>query len=167
MRQLAPPHSHHVQAASGWLGLGACADARKELALIPLHLQDHPDVLEVRWEIFARENNWKDAVQVAEQLVACAPDRPSGWLHQAYAVRRVPGGGLAMARDVLLTAEKLFPKEPTIPYNLACYACQLEQIDDAVRWLERAVAVGGKAPIKQLALADDDLKPLWPDIARL
>ena len=167
MRKLVPPDTHHLEAASGWLGLGLCADARTELKLISPRQQNHPDVLEVRWEIFARENNWCDAVQVAGQLVACAPERASGWLHQAYAVRRAPGGGLPQAREVLHTAAHLFPKEPTVFYNLACYACQLEQIGEAREWLQQAVAIGGEEQIKRMALADDDLKPLWPEIQQL
>ena len=167
VRKLVPPDSHHLEAATGWLGLGLCADARAELKAISPRQQNHPDVLEVRWEIFARENNWSDAAQVAGQLVACAPERASGWLYQAYAVRRAPDGGLPQAREVLQTAAKMFPEEPTVFYNLACYACQLEQIDEAVQWLERAVAIGGKEQIKRMALADDDLKPLWPEIRNL
>lgn len=166
MQKLAPPDSHHLEAASGWLGLGLMADARAELQRIAPEQQEHPDVLEVRWELLARENNWQDAVRVAEQLVASAPERASGWLHQAYAVRRATDGGLAMAQDVLRTGAKLFSDEPTILYNLACYACQLERTDEARKWLEEAIAIGGKEQIKSLALADDDLKPLWPEIEK-
>lgn len=167
MQPLVPPDTHHLEAAGGWLGLGLPNDARAELGRISPANQSHPDVLEVRWEIFARENNWTDALQTAGQLVACAPDRASGWLHQAYALRRAPGGGLPQAKVALLPAAGKFPAEPVIVYNLACYACQLSQLDEAREWLGQAVRTGGKDAIKKMALADDDLKPLWPEIQKL
>ncbi|HZO84674.1 MAG TPA: hypothetical protein VFC26_05645, partial [Verrucomicrobiae bacterium] len=52
---------------------------------------------------------------------------------------------------------------PTIPYNLACYACQLGRINDSRQWLKRALSVGGKK-IRSLALEDPDLQPLWDEI---
>jgi hypothetical protein len=64
----------------------------------------------------------------------------------------------------LLPAAKKFPDESVIPYNLSCYACQLNQLDIARHWLERAVIAGKKEYIKKMALADDDLKPLWAEI---
>ena len=58
-------------------------------------------------------------------------------------------------------------QELIIPFNLSCYACQLQQLDAARDWLKRAVAVGGKEKIKQMALKDSDLEPLWDEIRQL
>jgi hypothetical protein len=96
-----------------------------------------------------------------------APKRASGWLHQAYAMRRVPAGGVAKAWDALLPASERFPKEPIIPYNLSCYACQMQQLDTALFWLQRAAVIGGKERIKGMALQDQDLQPLWAEIRAL
>lgn len=164
MQKLGAPDHHHLDAAIGWLGLGLPGDALAELQAIAPGLQNHPDVLEVRWELFAREQNWTEALAFAEQLVALAPQRASGWLHRAYALRRAPGGDVAQAQEVLLPAAEMFPGEPTIFYNLACYACQLEKSAEARTWLERAIAVAGKDPIQAMALADDDLLPLRAEI---
>ena len=166
MQKLGAPDHHHLNAALGWLGLGLPGDALAELQAIAPELQNHPDVLEARWELFAREQNWTEALRFAEQLVALAPKRASGWLHRAYAVRRVPGGDVAQAQEALLPAAEMFPGEPTIFYNLACYACQLGNPDAARGWLERAIAVAGKAPIKAMALADDDLLALRSEIEK-
>ncbi len=54
---------------------------------------------------------------------------PAGWLHRAYALRRVANGGLPQAWDALLPAAEKFPGEPVIAYNLSCYACQMQQLD--------------------------------------
>lgn len=167
MKPLAPPDSHHLDAAIGWLGLGCAGDARTELAKISAANQQHADVLEVRWTICAHEKQWRNALEIAAQELKFAPNESSGWLHRAYALRRVNGGGLAQAWDALLPAAEKFPAEPVIAYNLSCYACQLQQFDVARYWLNRAAAAGKKDAIKKMALDDDDLQPLWEEIKDL
>jgi len=167
MHKLEPPDAHYFSAAIGWLELGNLAEARAELAQISSGQQEHPDVLEVRWSISAEEKRWEEGLQIAQALLRRAPERSSGWLHQAYALRRVPDGSVQKAWEALLPASDKFPKEPTIPFNLSCYACQLRQLDAARDWLKRAVAVGGKANIKRMALQDSDLEPLWEEIRQL
>ncbi len=167
MRALQPPDTHCLSAAVGWLELGNLAEAKAELAQVQGPHQSHPDVLEVRWLIAAEEHQWQEGLQVAESLIKAAPERPSSWLHQAYAVRRIPGGTVQKAWDALLPAYEKFPKEPVIPYNLSCYACQMEQLDVARLWLKRAAEVGSKERIKRMALEDPDLKPLWQEIRDL
>ena len=66
-----------------------------------------------------------------------------------------------------MPAAEKFPTEPVIAYNLSCYACQMQQLDAARVWLKRAIKIGGKEELKQMALADEDLKPLWPEIEEL
>jgi predicted Zn-dependent protease len=167
MKKLEPPDTHCFLAAVGWTELGNLAEARAELAQVSAAQQEHPDVLELRWSISAAEKRWEEALQVAEALVRRAPKRSSGWLHQAYALRRVPNGSIQKAWEALLPAFDKFPKEPTVPFNLSCYACQLRQLDVALDWLNRAVAIGGKEKIKQMALEDADLEPLWAEIRQL
>jgi hypothetical protein len=43
----------------------------------------------------------------------------------------------------------------------------MQQLDEARIWLKRAVQVGGKERIKQQALSDPDLQPLWEEIRQL
>ena len=164
MKALEPPDTHFVSAAIGWLELGSPAEARNELAQIQPAEQNHPNVLEVRWLVCAQEKKWDEGLGVARALVAKAPKRSSGWLHQAYALRRVLDGGVKQAWEVLLPAFEKFPREPTIPYNLACYACQMQQLEEARTWLKRALAISSKERIKTMALADSDLEPLWGEI---
>ena len=142
MKPLEPPDSHHLDAAIGWLGLGCAEDARTELAKISPPQQKHPAVLETCWTICAHEKQWRDALEIACSELAVAPDESSGWLHRAYALRRVSDGSLAQAWDALLPAAEMFPSEPIIAYNLSCYACQLQQLDIARHWLQCAVAAG-------------------------
>ena len=74
---------------------------------------------------------------------------------------------MARAAKALLPAFDKFANEPTIPFNLACYACQMRQLDTARDWLKRAMAIGGEEEIKQMALNDADLEPLWGEIRQL
>ena len=167
MPPLEPPDIHFLSAALGWLGLKNLVEAKAELASISPARQNHPDVLEARWLICADQGQWQEGLQIARTLLHTAPERASGWLHQAYALRRVPEGGLKQAWDALLPAFERFPEEPIICYNLSCYACQMEQLDTARVWLKRALVIGGKQTIKQMALADPDLEKLWGEIQAL
>jgi hypothetical protein len=60
-----------------------------------------------------------------------------------------------------------FPDFSTIPYNLACYTCQLGEFDQARIWLARAIRIRNKDEIQRAALVDPDLKPMWEEIQKL
>ena len=167
MNKLEPPDTHYFLAAIGWLELGNFAEAKAELAQVSAARQEHPDVLELRWSLAAEQKRWEEALEVARALLRRAPKRSSGWLHQAYALRRVPDGGVQKAWEALLPAFDKFPKEATIPFNLSCYACQLGQLEAARDWLARALAIGGKEKVMAMALNDSDMKPLWDEIRQL
>ncbi len=169
-RQLEPPDIHYLSASIGWLELGCPEEAELELGQISAAEQCHPDVLEVRWVIFAQTKRWPAALEVARALVRRAPNRSSGWLHHAYTLRRASDDGfhgLQQAWEALLPAYDKFPREPTIPYNLSCYACQMHHLDEARQWLRRAIRLGDRDKIKRMALEDPDLKPLWEEIPKL
>jgi len=167
MKRLEPPDSHYLDAAIGWLELGLVEEAKREMKQISREQGEHPDVLEVCWRIDAGEQHWDAALEVARKLVARAPNRADGWLHHAYALRRASEGGLEKAWEALAPAAEKFLQEPIIPYNLACYACQMRQLDKAWAWLKRALQIGGKETLKQMALSDADLEPLWDEIRQL
>ena len=166
--KLEPPDTHHLRAAIGWLELGNHVEAGEEIARIVPELLEHPDVLEVRWDVCARGKSWDAALVITERLLVVAPARISGWVHRAYALRRVSGGGLTLAWAALRPAFEKFPKEPLIPYNLACYAAQFGRPDEAWDWLHKAMeSAGDVKAIKEQALADSDLKELWERIRDL
>src|SRR5580692_882833 len=164
MPRLEPPDFHYWNAATGWLQLGCRPEAEAELALISAPNQKHPDVLELRWAMLAEEKQWEAALDVARKLMLRDPDRASGWLHRAYALRRVPEGGLEKAWDALLAAAEKFPDHPLVCYNLSCYACQMHRLPDARQWFKKALKIGKRDNVKELALADSDLQPLWEEI---
>ena len=166
--EIHPPDSFHLRSAVGWLELGNPTEASEEIARISPQALNHPDVLEVRWQVCAATQSWDAALPVGEALVEIVPKRASSWIHRAYALRRAQNGGLEKAWEALLPAVKLFPKNHMIPYNLACYAAQFGRLDEAWDWLQKAIkAARDQAAIKQMALADHDLEPLWERIRQL
>lgn len=161
MSTLEHPDTHHLSAVLGWLGLGNPGEAYADLQRIRPWARRHPDVLEAAWLVYSRLGNWDLALATAEDLVRAAPDRPTGWIHRAYSIRRVEGGGLDRAWKALHPALEAFPKEPVIPYNLACYAAQMDRLEEAWEWLHRAMeSAGDVQSIKLMALDDPDLVSL-------
>ena len=167
MQKLEPPDTHYLNAAIGWMEMGLPAESAAELDLISPARQRHPDVLEARCSLHIHEDRWDAVLDAARKLVSTAPARVSGWLNQASALRRVPSGGAAKALAALMPAADKFPKDPTVAYNLSCYACLTHQYDEARFWFRRALKVGNKEQVKRAALADPDLEPLWPEIRKL
>ena len=52
MNNLPLPDRRHLDAAEGWLGLGDHLAANEELVQITPELRAHPDVLQVRLQIY-------------------------------------------------------------------------------------------------------------------
>lgn len=164
MQPLETADIHRLRAAEGWLELGNAEEAAAELEAIRAEDQQHPAVLEMRWEIFAKELKWDAAKEVARAIVAEMPDRAGGWLHLSYATRRATGGSVQAAWDVLFPVARKFREVPLISYNLACYACQLGQLEPAREWLRKSFVAGDGARFKLMAIQDSDLKALWDEI---
>jgi tetratricopeptide (TPR) repeat protein len=164
------PDLHHVRAASGWLELGTPGEARRELARVNPALLHHPEILQVRWAIAAADWAWGEAEALARRLVQEAPDCPDGYLHLAYALRRLEGHGISEAEQVLAAAAGRFPEQPLIPYNLACYAAQQGRLEEAWELLHRAMeaeghlhdGAGGRGPGGPLAQAPRHLTKPFP-----
>ena len=164
---LEPPDSHHLRAAIGWLELGNQVEANEELAKIAPDLLSHPAVLAVRYEVCLKSKQWDLAAQVAATLVKVTPQRPAAWISLAYATRRKSDGGIGLARGILTEAQQKFPGHGLIAYNLACYECQLGDLEKARGWLEKAFAGADARELKTMALTDPDLEPLWKAIGEM
>ena len=161
MKALQAPDLLYLEAAKGWFILGDIAEARHELDQIASKFMHHPDVLEVEFALAAKKRLWTNCMDIAAALLERAPDRPTAWINCAITLHQLKQ--TQEAWDALYTVRNRFPKVSTIPYNLACYACQLGRINDSRQWLKRALSVGGKK-IRSLALEDPDLQPLWDEI---
>ncbi len=112
---LQPPDTIHLQAAHGWLELGNHIEANEELEKITARLRVHPDVLELRWRIFAAAKNWEAALDIASALIQIDPENPAGWEDRSYSLDEL--GRPAEARDNLLRVVDRFPKNAIVRYN--------------------------------------------------
>ncbi len=162
MPKLQPPDTHHLSAAEGWLELGNFKEAVSELNLVSTAEQGRVEVLGLRWSISAQLKLWEECVGIATRIIELAPKNIFGWIHRSYALHELKR--TIEARDLLQPALKRFPRNETIPYNLACYECQLGDVDAARDWLRRAMKLMKPESLKAQALEDPDLKPLWKEI---
>ena len=139
--------------------LGDLSSALAELDLISELYHDHYDVLQVRWHILNRMEDWEDCLRISRQMIETNPELPQGWINHAnglFYLRR-----FQEAYDTLSPVAKRFPHDEAIPYNLACYKCQSGELAEARQWLERALKVGDSKRVKKMAATDPDLMPLW------
>ena len=165
MKKLPLSDQRHLDAAEGWLGLGDHLAANEELVQISSQLRAHPFVLEVRYKIYSAAKKWDEAVEIARTMAKLLPDNPWGPFHLAYALHELKK--TQEAYDTLKPVVDEFPKDWLMHYNLACYACQLGNLKEAMGWLERTIDLVGKKDIRDMALDDADLKPVWKKIREI
>lgn len=178
MKPIEPPDSHHLSSALGWLELGNHIEADGELAQIAPELRMHPNVLEIRWGIQYLAQKWEACFDTGVALVNAAPERSPSWRHRAASAHYMKR--TREAYDLLLPALDKFPDDWSIHYDMACYACVLDNHKEARERLEKAFELGEKVSfqrvkkgslaesqrIKEMALEDPELEPLWAEIAK-
>ena len=142
--------------AQGYLGLGMVAEAAAELDHIPAPARDAVEVLALRMAVLQEQQDWPALRAVAGDFVRHTPGEPAAWVTWAYATRRADS--LDGAEKILLEAERLHAGEPTIQFNLGCYACQRGDLVEARRRVDRAIALD--QTFAELAATDSDLAPL-------
>lgn len=150
----------HLTAAEGYVELGMFLDANGELEEIDPEVRHVPEVLAVRVKIYRALGKWELMRTVAKKLTDYDPENPRWPLAWAFATRRVDS--LDAARRILVEAWKVHEKEALFPFNIACYLCQLGQVEIAKGVLE--VAFRLDPMIRLRALDDEDLKPLWDSL---
>jgi predicted Zn-dependent protease len=162
IQPLEAPDALHLQAAEGWIGLGNYADANDELEQIAAANRAHPDVLQLRWRIYADARKWDACLDIATALTTMTPERRFGWIHRAHALDKL--GRTLEAKDLLTSVVNDFEVNSTMPYHLAQYCARLGQIDQAKQWLGKALlaADGFEAVnrLRKMALEDRNLEPL-------
>jgi tetratricopeptide (TPR) repeat protein len=166
MKSLEQADKVHLNAAEGWFGLGDLVSASDELEKITPAFRAHPAVLLMRCKIYQAAKKWGYLIEISQTLIEQLPKLAEAWIHRSYALHEL--NRTREAFDLLLPAAKKFPKLPVIPYNLACYACQLGKLEDAMKQIEQAIDLADKNnDIRLDALEDPDLEPLWLQIGDL
>jgi tetratricopeptide (TPR) repeat protein len=162
---LRPPDSHHLSAAVGWLELGNHLEANEELEKVTPQLRVHPDVLKVRWSIYAKAEKWTACIDIASSIKRLSPNDSFGWIHDSFALHELKR--TQEAYDNLIPVVDNFPNEWLMHYNLACYAAQLGNVEEAANWLTKAMGMGDEGRIKRMAIDDPDLEPIWAGISEI
>jgi predicted Zn-dependent protease len=126
----------HLTAAQGWLELGNHEEAFEELEQIDATLRGHPDVLEVRWGIYASIEKWEYCLEIGSAMVRLDPARFTGWINRSFALHCLKR--TKEAYEQLKEGLRRHDEEELIWYNLACYACVLGKKFEARRRLAKA-----------------------------
>jgi lipopolysaccharide biosynthesis regulator YciM len=147
-------------AASGFAELSLFQEAVEELEELPDSAKDLPPVLVVWLEVYQRWQKWSEAESVATRLSEMEPEEPSWLIALAYATRR--SRGLVYAHEILLRAGEKHPNCGTIQFNLACYAAQIGQLEEARRRLYRAIQLD--KGFATMAKNDPDLEAIRDEI---
>lgn len=142
--------------ARGYLELGMVAEAAAELAHLSGADAEVPAALALRIAVLHEQEDWPAVRDLARALVRHDDTEAAVWVTLAYATRRADS--LIAAEIILLQAEKHFPEEATIQFNLGCYACQRGDLKEARRRVARAIGLDGK--FSAVAATDPDLAPL-------
>jgi tetratricopeptide (TPR) repeat protein len=157
---LEPPDQQFLTAACGYVQLQMFHEANEELDKIDAFLRAAPEILALRIEIYRGLAKWELMAQLAKRLIEFQPDNPEWPVSLAYATRRAIS--IEAAKEILLNAERKFPKELVIKYNLGCYDCQLGNLKSAKNYLKQAFKIDPNWRVA--ALDDKDLEPLWANI---
>jgi len=155
------PH-RHLSHAQGYLALGMVEEAAAELDRIPAPDNDTLEILAVRLAVLQEQKDWPVLRQIAAAFVRRSPSDAGAWVTWAYATRRAES--IEAAEKILLEAELLHAREPTIQFNLGCYACQRGDLGAARIRVDRAIALDRK--FAAAAISDPDLAPLRAEANR-
>jgi len=149
-----------ITAAEGYLELGMPLEANEELEQIEAEQRGHTDVLALRVQIYSALKKWELMQTVAKQLALIDPDNGQWMVWWAYATRRADS--IEAARRILSNAAERSPEVAIFQYNLACYECQLGDVDEAKRRLKRAFELEPGYRLK--ALDEADLEAVWSSL---
>jgi len=158
---MSPESIHRFQAANGYCELAMWQDAWDELDALALEDRAELPVAVLRVEILKAMKRWESAAILAEALIEKGVNIGGLYLSAAYAIRRARS--LPEAKAMLLKGEPFLQGEALWWYNLACYDCQLGDLDAAKARLARAFEIDREYRLR--ALEDEDLKPLWDAFA--
>ncbi len=147
-----------LHSAEGWFALGNLDEANLELDKISLQHRSHPDVLFLRWQIYAREQNWSECLLLALSWTEQSQKDPRGWI--ALAETFYHKNQLIEAYELAAAKARQFPRSWKLLYNAARYACLIGKRAEAEQYFQLAMAVGDARALRLKALQDPDLQRL-------
>ena len=142
----------HIEAAQGYLMLDMPDHALRELR--QAKEPDPRDPLAfifyyLKAEAYREKKEYEEALKAFEQAEAIQPNELNVGLGKAWCYKRI--GQLQAAIATMEHLCKLYPTEPIVLYNLACYFALAGLREEALSWLGRALRL------------DSSLRKLIPD----
>lgn len=162
-----PPHKLspqiHLNRAKGYFQLEMFDDVEVELRAVEDILPWSKEKREILTFLYQERKEWELMQHQARSLRIEFIDEEDWWVSEAYATRRAKG--IIEARDILLEGLAIHQESSIIRYNLACYACQLGDLDETLDFLKEAVERDEK--YKLIALDDEDLEKVRKTLIQL
>jgi hypothetical protein len=145
------PDSFHLSAAEGWLELGDHVSANAELENITSELRGHPEVLDIRWKIYAKAGRWDACLDIGTAILKLVPDSEVGWVRIAQAHHGLKDYQSAFAS--LAPAVEKFPQSSIVKYDLAsrCAGARRPELEPSPRRasLWRSRIAGNRFPRRE------------------
>jgi tetratricopeptide (TPR) repeat protein len=148
--------NRRIAAAQGYVELGLHAEAREELAALPVAAHGRVDVIEITLLCLMGERRWEEAFALAAKLCQQEPSEPGGFIHAAFCLHEM--NRTAEALDFLGRGPASLRTKPEYFYNMGCYHAKLEQVDKALRYLRQAFDLDPS--LRRFARKDADLAAL-------
>lgn len=147
-----------LRAAQGWFELGNLAEANNELMQISDASRDHPDVLKLRCQIYAKAREWAVCLELSKTIHKLTPTDPFGLLHAAESLHHLSRDREAF--EVLLPGSVWFPEHAEVFLKLAEYAGRLgwEQVSRELS--SRALACQGRRIVRRHLLENPEWSAL-------
>ncbi len=145
-----------LRSAEGYAALGMREEALLDLSRVPTRLREGREYLEAATLVHQHLADWPRTAELAARLLEVDPMNLSAIVSGAYATRRARG--IREAQTILRRGERLHPEEAIIKYNLGCYAAQLGEVEEAVRYVQSAIKL--EKAYAELVKTDADLDPV-------
>jgi tetratricopeptide (TPR) repeat protein len=145
-----------IAAAQGYVELGLHAEAREELAALPVDAHSRVDVIELTLLCLMSEHRWEEAFALAANLCVQEPAEPGGFIHAAFCLHEMERTTEAL--DFLSRGPAELRKKPVYHYNMGCYHAKLGLHDKALRYLKQAFEMDPS--LRRDARSDPDLESL-------
>ena len=115
----------------------------------------------MRLVILQSMERWDKAAEIAIGAVRYYPESQDLFLIGAYPVRRAED--VKAAFEFLQLGCGCLMENGTYWFNRGCYHCQLGELEDAKTCIKTAVELDKR--FQEMAIDDDDLEPLWDELA--
>ena len=141
MNPIQPADTLHLESAKGWCELGSFSEANEELEKISSPSSAHPDVMEVRWQIYSNLKRRDCILEIAVEIIKLDPRRVTGWLYKANSLQEL--NRPLEAYETLIEANERFPKNKTVLFELSDICCMLpERLNESDDWLAKSLEIG-------------------------